>query len=431
VLLVSRQYKILVCVRFGNSNPYLLVYYYMFRHFWFLHLKSFLPSDILYMSSEMIGSGVGASKGLGHLDYFCNSNAVQRQEEAGLLTIKTLKKIIKENYPNFPVQALSKKELLDKICPRICPSTEFIGAVNLLEYFNPVPDAEGKYELNGQIATVTNKVKLAHGKEGTVYKVELTTPDGKKALLAMKIAFEGSLDEAIIINENAIAVACPGVIPMKIGSYEGDPALFMPLADGDLSKLLGTLTHRQAENIINVLKNILLCLSEAGAYYFDIKPQNIVYHCKNATYSTIYLTDMASTVPTSDGEYIATHPPPVDTIGDMYQKSFSVFGYVSIRKGDGEPDKELAMKIYTYQLSVLYCWLITPDAAAPTFILYSSTVKDAGLYYVELQNFLEKYDTFTEKKNRNKYYETLQSMYNDTKMPLKWTLDNIVPLNDF
>jgi len=283
---------------------------------------------------------------------------------------------------------------------------------NILEYFVPIPDTEGKYELYGQKAAITSKLVIAFGKEGIVYKVELTTTDGKKALLAMKLPKGSILDETTVISEHNAVLTCPGIIPMKIGSYEGVSALFMPLADGDLSNLIGTLTHCQAENIINVLKNTLLYLSEIGVYYFDIKPQNIVY-----THSTIYLTDMSSAVPW-DGEYVATHPPPIDIMGDMHHGSYAILGYVNVHK-DGIVDKELAMKIYTYQLSVLYCWLLTPDAGAPTYI--KRYEKDT-YYYAMLMNFIRQYNKVGE---CNKYSRTLMSLSEDRN------LDHITPLNKF
>jgi hypothetical protein len=395
-------------------------------------IKKIIPVDV-----DAAAAAVAVTKPIPLAQLYPHIREACSDKDNEKLTVADLNTLVSENYPDFSTAGLSRERLLDKVCSGICPSTEFVGAPNLLEHFNPIPDAEGKYELNGQKATVTKKVKIASGTEGTVFELELTTSDSNKALLAVKTAFDtNGLDEAIVIRDHADSMECPGVIPMKIGIYKGQPALFMPLADGDLHGLIGTLTHRQAEHIINVLAKTLLCLSDIGLYYFDTKPLNIVYHCKNASRSTIYLADMSSVIPAEDGDYVATYPPPIDAKGDAFQGSSSIFGYVNIHK-EGILDKRLALQIYTYQLSALYCWLVTPGAdeltGPPRYTHrhggFLAPDDETFLYYTQLMQFIKKYAKTG--GGKNKYYKTLVDMFTDTKTPTLWSLDNIVPLDEF
>ncbi len=295
----------------------------------------------------------------------------------------------------------------------VCPTTKFSGAPNYLEHFDPT-----NYTINGQPAKITERVKLAAGTEGTVYRVELTTDDGKKALLAVKTpnpSFIHRFNEIKVIEEHQATLDCPGVIPMKIGRLDKLPAVFMPLADGSLSQLAGRLNPKQAEDIVNILKDILLCMDKQQMYYFDLKLANIVFNCKGSKNATIFLADMASIIHDEYGDHLATHPPPVDALGSWENGSSATEGFVNINKGGGK-DSELAQKIYAYQLSLLYIDLVA-NIQPPTF------ESDHITYFEGVNDFIS-YTVDTIGKD-NKYMKVVINMLNDTKNPDAWTLDNI------
>jgi hypothetical protein len=300
----------------------------------------------------------------------------------------------------------------------VCPATKFSGAPNYLEHFDPT-----NYSINGKPTKVTETVKLASGTEGTVYRIELTTDDGNKAILAVKVpkpAYIHTFREIEVIQKHQNVLKCPGVIPMKIGLFRISwnlPAVFMPLADGSLRQL-ERLTPEQAENIVNILKNILLCMDKQQMYYFDLKAANIVFNCKDPKNATIYLADMASIIPDSDGNYLATHPPPVDAKGSWKVGSRAIEGYVNINKGSGK-DSELAQRIYSYQLSLLYIYLITKHEP-PAF---ESGQAGPLTFFEGLNNFVR--DTVGTIGKDNKYMKVVTNMLND-----KITFINIPLLSD-
>ena len=312
----------------------------------------------------------------------------------------------------------------------VCPTTKFSGAPNYLEHFDPTD-----YSINGKPTKITKRVKLAAGTEGTVYRLELTTDDGNKAILAVKIpkpAYLHNFREIEVIQKHQNILKCPGVIPMKIGRFQTSrnlPAVFMPLADGSLRQL-GRLTPEQAKNIVNILKNILLCMDKQQMYYFDLKAANIVFNCKDPKNATIYLADMASIIPNEDGDYVATHPPPVDAKGSWKAGSRATEGYVNINKGTGK-DSELAQKIYSYQLSLLYIYLITkhePPAFESDHKTYFKGINDFIRYTVGTIVSLSHANYLIGKDN--KYMKVVINMLNDTKNPDTWTLDNIPLLSN-
>lgn len=309
-----------------------------------------------------------------------------------------------------------------------CPVKEFKGAPNLLEHFDPTPK-DGKYTLNGQEATVTSETRIAKGKEGTVHRVEMTTTNGKTALFAAKIALEGELDEIKIVNEHAKVLDCPGVIPMKIGNYKGQTAVFMPLADGNLGKLEGKLNPEQAESVINVIKDILLCMDQHQMYYFDIKPYNVVFHCKDAEHMSLYLADMSSAIPfDNDGKpsYIATYPAPIDAQGGVLQGSMALLGLITVDKESPEETSELAQKINAFQLSLMYLYLIN-GGEPPTYI---SSMSDIAEYYTKLFHYILGAKDVIPGGLKNKYMNVLFQMFEGTKAIKTWNIDKVPLLSE-
>lgn len=325
--------------------------------------------------------------------------------------------------------AAVQEQEADNILGTLCSGAKFIGAPNLLEYFDPNPDDNGDYLLNGQKAKITGDTFLASGREGSVHRLELTTEDGKKALFAVKVTDNpDDLHEVEVIKEHAEVLSCPGVIPMKIGQHKGKTAIFMPLADGNLAEFVGGLQHKQAEVVINVVKDILLCMDEQGMYYFDIKVDNIVFHCKDGKHITLYLADMSSIILNTEEEYIASYPLPVDARGDMSEGSYALQGYVYIMTESPKQTSELAHKIYSYQLSCLYVFLIT-GIKPPTY-RESQSLREHAMYYAKLHDFIGRTADKVPGGPENKYMQILHTVYTDTKTLGKWSLDAVPLLSE-
>jgi serine/threonine protein kinase len=308
---------------------------------------------------------------------------------------------------------MSRKEILDSICPTICPIKKFIGAPNYLLEFDPIPDDDGNYKLNGQNATIVDRKDVGSGKEGTVYNITMQTEDGQKAQFAVKVYSTDIRDDIIFANKYSDKLTdCPGIVPMKVGKLDKEMVLFMPLADGDFTHFVnGGLTPSQAENVIMVIWKTLVCLSKHGLYYFDIKPDNIVFHCKDALNSTIYLVDLSSCIPIlSDDDdtsrtYISTYPPPVDARSQFVP----LLGYIEI---GNKPDNDLIFQIYTYQLSLLYGWFITPSKNPPQYIDVYDKVSISE-YFETLRAFIiDLHGEYGKDFINGKYGKSLMSVMN-------------------
>ena len=90
-----------------------------------------------------------------------------------------------------------------------------------------------------------------------------------------------------------------------------------------------------------------MCLFEHDIYYFDLKPDNIIYHCIDNT-MYIWLIDLGSMVPDEDtGDYIATYPHPIINC-------LSTFNYAGLIICDIYESDEQVKDIYAYQLSQLF-----------------------------------------------------------------------------
>lgn len=222
----------------------------------------------------------------------------------------------------------------------------FIGAEDIIADIDVV---NGQFTYKGIPINIQWK-DVGRGLYGAVKRASFVF-DGNVFYFAVKYDVSGiKLAEASFIEEHTSSVSCPGVISMKVRDYQGRTMAIMPLADGDLEKYVGKCTHEQADQIISVIRQALLCFHANGDYYYDLKPNNILVNCHGGV-ATFFLGDMGSLIslPDYDHVYIATYPPP-DYLS----------GYV-----DNITD---ALKHYSYMLSCLYCYLIS-GAVPPYFDL--------------------------------------------------------------
>lgn len=233
----------------------------------------------------------------------------------------------------------------------LCKGT-YVGAKDIVADIDV--DEEGYFTYKGVQVMVTFKY-LSRGIYGEVFRASFSL-GGETHHFAIKRGFHGeAFDEATYIEEHTASVTCPGVISMKVRKYRGaidDPydrrpktIAIMPLADGDLVQHAGTFTHEQATQVVEVIRQALLCFHANGDYYYEIKPDNILINCHGGV-STFFLGDMGSIVPDENGEYIATYPPPEFPSGIV-------------------EDTTHALKHYSYMLACLYCSLIAGRSPPP------------------------------------------------------------------
>jgi len=282
----------------------------------------------------------------------------------GGLSKKELKKLITDLNPELAkkVVYLSRPILLELVCDRLCPAARYIGAADIIKDIDSYVDPHRQLRYTYKGMPIRPRIeRLAAGTYGTVYKYTFDV-DGKRHYFATKIAKKRKLDEAIVVQNYTAALQCPGIISMKIrDTPQGEPYAIMPLADGDLDKFRGLITPSQAEHIVNVIGKALLCMHRQNTYYFDIKPMNILYNCDGRGILYIYLGDMGSIIlDYRDDAYSATYPPPQARNGRVPS---------ALTKD--------ALSIYTYQLSCLYCQLIS-KAEPPVWNRIANFRNDLG-----------------------------------------------------
>lgn len=257
---------------------------------------------------------------------------------SGGLSRKQLQTLVKQTLPNWPVDKMTRRALLKQLCPRLCPAVKYIGAEDIIANIDV---KDGQFTYKGNPITIQFE-KLKQGSYGVVDRATFVS-EGQTFNFAVKRSISSAkLEEAIVIEKHTNSVKCPGVISMKVRKYQGKSIAIMPLADGDLEDYIGLLNGKQADQIVRVIGQTLLCLRDQNDYYFDIKPPNILFNCNGKGLSTIYLGDMGSII-ADYGEYIATYPPPDHPSGFVRST-------------------EKALKYYTYQLSCLYCQLVSGDS---------------------------------------------------------------------
>jgi len=270
-----------------------------------------------------------------------------KDANSGGLSKKELRNLVTELNPTLGkgVLHLSRPKLLALVCNRLCPTIRYSGAVEIIKDID-VKYVGGRIQFTYKRAPIEPKVeKLAEGSYGIVYKHTFRDAKGNTLHFATKETRNGDmLEEAIVVQDYTSALRCPGIISMKIRNMsDGQPVAIMPLADGDLDRFRGLIMPMQAEHIVSVIGKALICMHRQDIHYFDVKPLNILYNCDGRGILYIYLGDMGSIIMSKyDGMYSATYPPPQAKSGRVP---------ASLKKD--------ALSIYTYQLSCLYCQLIS------------------------------------------------------------------------
>ena len=311
----------------------------------------------------------------------------------GGLTIEQLQSIVQKQQPSLNINGMSTDRLLDYACYRLCPTSDYVGALDIISDIDVDPTKKF-YTYKGENIELSDIVEIASGTFGEVYKASFEI-DGETMFFAIKYSLDKNLEEAQVVQEYTDGLDCPGIISMKVREIDGEDVAIMPLADGSLHDYLGKFSHTQANHIINVIQEALLCLYDNNCYYFDIKPANILFNCDSSGISTIFLGDIGSILPNENDEYATTFPP------IMYSG-----GYI--------PVTDEALSIYTYQLCVLYCYLIT-NIVPP---LWGTKPED---YYNMIANLAQ--NTLDIVKTPNKYITTLSKMAEDMNMSSVKNLD--------
>lgn len=132
-------------------------------------------------------------------------------------------------------------------------------------------------ELNLNKQTWTLGAELGSGGQGRVY--EAVSKDGQSAALKLIPADPGADRELIM---HAASAGMRNVIPIwDTGEHNGQIAIVMPRADGDLSlrKYLSQKSSLSAEETIEVLKDVARALEDmaaGGLVHRDLKPENIL-----------------------------------------------------------------------------------------------------------------------------------------------------------
>ena len=195
--------------------------------------------------------------------------------------------------------------------------------------------------------------KLGDGGYGTVYKIELANVSNADDTIAIayKESKDGSkLDEIRVLKKypSIFDSICPYIIPTKL---IGNKA-YMPLGDGDLSTLSKMTVDGQkislsaADQIISCIQNTLLCLQKHGIYYFDLKPENIIFKCNNSIL-LVWLADIGSVLPDDENEYVCSLPHPLSNSPTPEFVDASIY-----------ENMDNLLSYYAYLLTMIFCSLV-------------------------------------------------------------------------
>lgn len=185
-----------------------------------------------------------------------------------------------------------------------------------------------------------------------------------------------------------ISDICPGVISMKVI----DDMILMPVGNGDLVRLCTKLTDPQVDQILTIIENVIMCLADHGYYYYDLKPQNVIYRCNGGGKMEIYLIDLGSVIPDKNNKLASTYPPPFAAKTGLITNDVDSF------------------PVLQYELAAFYAMLIVGpyESMAPIFGLEPSVYQSR---LINLTNALKKepLNKHTDTERREKYVKILEN----------------------
>lgn len=152
----------------------------------------------------------------------------------------------------------------------------------------------------GKVAQITIGACIGTGTFGVVNEAEITTSDGKHRC-AVKMSKPSRndddstpvLEELVVLDRFPKALTCDGLVNIT-RTPEG--FIIMPLADGDLTKLIPQSVDRSIA-IAHAIGKQLQCLHSHGIRYFDVTPNNCVYFVKTPSSISVSLSDLGSMIP--------------------------------------------------------------------------------------------------------------------------------------
>lgn len=246
----------------------------------------------------------------------------------------------------------------------ICNKDSIVHPIDIISDIELTPDG---FTYKGEhVPRFVTKSIIASGGYGTVKHVTLYGPNNEEYHIAVKKIIDDVNQELSVVEKfYPCILECDKIITVK--AY-GNMVL-MPLGNGDLKGI--KFTDKQADNILGILKDQLQCLENCGAYYFDLKPDNIMYRCHTNGSTEIYLIDLGSIIPDEDGDYTSTLPP-LSCYNGFINESYT----------------KDAKDINEFQLAIMYILLIKGTVIK----LYSQTPDD---YLETLHGLIESVSTDT------------------------------------
>lgn len=144
------------------------------------------------------------------------------------------------------------------------------------------------------------------------------------------------LDEIRLLNDLPMYITCRDYL-IRFKKL-GEKHVIMPHVTGDLNKLKN-LNVNQIKSIIQILGQGLLCLAKQNIFYFDIKAENIFYNCIDNNTMSVFFGDLGSMLSDTDGDYVATFPPPKGLVKNMDELDKVAYDILDIRNQTYTPRK--------------------------------------------------------------------------------------------
>ena len=331
------------------------------------------------------------------------------------VTVSHLEKIDEEEA--IPTLSESQKLCSIKgiqICKDIAPG--FQSPFNILNYIShdkhlELNDINFEASLYEKIDIVPTDKK---GRYGSIVdnifenkKTKQIIVISEKIIHSDLVSYGKELDEIkLLARYPFLTELCPHIIPIKIL----DNKVYMIRGNGDLNNLIKDpkidINAEIAHQIVNCIKETLLCLLNHNIYYFDIKPGNIIYQCFNDT-MYIWIIDLGSMIPDKHGIYLSTYPHPIINSKSQGKNSGYITRTVMGKNLRIEKSHELIKNIYAYQLSQLFFNLIGLNKE---FSYEAINTKDSFSLSIDLHVAIKK---LKDKKYENKLTEKYIGVFNE------------------